>query len=117
MAEYDDEDQGVSAETCKMWRSIVQFPYHARVLLPTYPYVSLRIRMAAGLFRPFTVPLLVALLGGCAYGITLAPTISWAHDAADSAELAAAWVFGVPHPTGYPLWLLLAVVIVHVPIG
>jgi len=36
---------------------------------------------------------------------TLCPTV-WV---GDSGELtAAAWTLGTPHPTGYPLWLLLA---------
>src|SRR5947209_3168354 len=43
------------------------------------------------------------------YLATLAPTISWRNDGGDSAELtAAAYWFGVPHPTGYPLFMLLA---------
>lgn len=44
-----------------------------------------------------------------AYTVTVAPTITWQHDAMDSAELASAVaVFGIPHPTGYPLWLLVS---------
>jgi hypothetical protein len=39
------------------------------------------------------------------YLVTLCPTV-WV---GDSGELtAAAWTLGIPHPTGYPLWLLLA---------
>jgi transmembrane protein TMEM260 (protein O-mannosyltransferase) len=39
------------------------------------------------------------------YLATLCPTV-WV---GDSGELtAAAWTLGIPHPTGYPLWLLLA---------
>src|SRR5687767_5453946 len=39
------------------------------------------------------------------YVFTLCPTV-WV---GDSGELiAAAWTNGVPHPTGYPLWLILA---------
>jgi len=38
------------------------------------------------------------------YLFTLCPTV-WV---GDSGELtAAAWTLGIPHPTGYPLWLLL----------
>lgn len=41
----------------------------------------------------------------CAYLLTLAPSISWG----DGPELtAAAWTGGVAHPTGYPLYTLLA---------
>lgn len=60
----------------------------------------------------------VALLAVVAYVLTLAPSITWQHDAADSGELAAAaYTFGVPHPTGYPLWLLLAAPIARLPLG
>jgi hypothetical protein len=42
------------------------------------------------------------------YLATLAPTISWRNDGGDSGELsAAAYLLGVPHPTGYPLFMLL----------
>ncbi|MCL4541531.1 MAG: DUF2723 domain-containing protein, partial [Chloroflexi bacterium] len=51
-----------------------------------------------------------------AYAATAAPTITWQHDATDSAELATAVaVFGVPHPTGYPLWLLGAEAWIRLP--
>ena len=42
------------------------------------------------------------------YIVTLAPSITWAHDGADSGELLAAAVTnGVPHPPGYPLYMIL----------
>jgi hypothetical protein len=42
------------------------------------------------------------------YVATLARGITWAHDGADSGELLAAAVSnGVPHPPGYPLYMLL----------
>ncbi len=53
------------------------------------------------------------LLGGLAllallYGRTLAPGITWANAGGDSGDLAAAVaVGGVPHPSGYPTYLLL----------
>jgi hypothetical protein len=60
----------------------------------------------------------VGLLALAAYALTLAPSIAWQHDAADSGELAAAaFTFGVPHPTGYPLWLVLAAPIARLPFG
>ena len=50
----------------------------------------------------------VACLAGLLYWRTLAPSIAWSHQGADSGELvAAAWTLGVPHPTGYPLFTLL----------
>ena len=51
----------------------------------------------------------VFILALAAYGATLAPSITWQHDGADSGDLAtAAWVGGVPHPPGYPTYMLLA---------
>lgn len=43
------------------------------------------------------------------YAVTLAPGLTWAHEASDGGDLiAAAASGGVAHPTGYPLYLLLA---------
>lgn len=48
---------------------------------------------------------MVFLAAFAVYLATLAPTV-WV---GDSGELtAAAWTLGIPHPTGYPLWLVLA---------
>lgn len=64
--------------------------------------------------RPLTLwaPILaVGLPTGLAlwlYGITAAPGLTWAHFGADGGDfLAAAAVNGVPHPPGYPLYLLI----------
>src|SRR5205823_13993109 len=47
---------------------------------------------------------LAALLAWIAYLATLTPTIAWG----DSPELvSAAYQLGIPHPTGYPLFMLL----------
>ncbi len=52
------------------------------------------------------------------YSYTLAPGISWANGGADGGDLiAAAAVNGVPHPTGYPLYMLLAKLFQYAPIG
>ncbi|MDX1520729.1 MAG: DUF2723 domain-containing protein [Anaerolineae bacterium] len=49
---------------------------------------------------------------------TLAPTITWRNDGADSGDFAAAVaVGGVPHPSGYPTYLLLARVFTQLPVG
>jgi len=57
------------------------------------------------------VGLVVAVLGGLLiplYWLTLAPHATWANLGSDSGELiAVAVVRGVPHPTGYPTYLLL----------
>ncbi|MBC7222995.1 MAG: DUF2723 domain-containing protein, partial [Anaerolineae bacterium] len=42
------------------------------------------------------------------YGVTAAPSLTWAHDSADGGELlAAAQTLGVAHPPGYPTYLPL----------
>jgi hypothetical protein len=62
--------------------------------------------------------LAVLALLGTAYARTLAPSITWANDGADSGDLvAAAATLGVAHPTGYPTYLLLARLFQFLPIG
>jgi hypothetical protein len=52
------------------------------------------------------------------YVFTLSPGITWRHDGADSGELvAAALTGGVPHPPGYPTYMLLAGLFARLPIG
>jgi hypothetical protein len=49
---------------------------------------------------------------------TLAPTITWAHHGADGGDLITAVVTqGIPHPTGYPTYLLLGRLFLLVPWG
>ena len=56
------------------------------------------------------VPLVVYLL-------TLASTITWAHDGADGGDLiTAAYTLGVPHPPGYPTYCLLGWLFTHLPL-
>ena len=53
-----------------------------------------------------------------AYLLTLSPSISAASHVSDSGELAAAaYVLGVAHPTGYPLYMLLGWAVSHLPLG
>lgn len=70
--------------------------------------------------RPGHIPLLTAgavfALALGVYLATLAPTITWSHDAADSGELVTAvYTGGIPHPPGYPTYLLLAAPFAHWP--
>lgn len=66
------------------------------------------------LFPP--VILFISLL--TVYGMTLAPGLTWANSGADGGDLiTAAAVGGVPHPTGYPVYLLLARFFQLLPIG
>jgi hypothetical protein len=52
------------------------------------------------------------------YGLTLAPSLTWAHSGADGGELlAAAATGGIPHPPGFPAYLLLAGLVLRLPVG
>jgi hypothetical protein len=52
------------------------------------------------------------------YARTLAPGLTWAFDGADGGDLiTAAATGGVPHPGGYPTYLVLASIFLRVPIG
>ncbi len=52
------------------------------------------------------------------YWLTLAPDLTWAHAGSDGPELiTAAVTLGVPHPPGYPLYVLLGKLVSHLPIG
>lgn len=58
------------------------------------------------------LPALVVYLAGAPAGLT------WVNDSADGGDLiSAAAVGGVPHPTGYPLWTLLAQALLRLPLG
>lgn len=49
---------------------------------------------------------------------TVAPTVTLRNGGGDSGELVrAAWTLGVPHPTGYPLWVILAHLATLIPAG
>ncbi len=64
--------------------------------------------------RAGTGSLAAAGIAAAIYGMTLAPSVG----AGDSAELIlAAHTLGIPHPPGYPLWVLLARLAALVPIG
>lgn len=65
------------------------------------------------------VPALVLLVFSFAvYCATLAPTITWAHHAADGGDLiTAAHTFGVAHPPGYPTYVLLGKLFTLLPLG
>jgi hypothetical protein len=51
------------------------------------------------------------------YLLTMAPSITWAHDGADGGDLiTAAYTLGVPHPPGYPTYCLLGWLFAHLPL-
>jgi len=60
----------------------------------------------------------VGLMSLTIYLLTLAPGLTWAHDSADGGELAAAArILGIPHPPGYPTYVLLAHLFTLLPAG
>lgn len=60
----------------------------------------------------------VALSSFAIYLLTLAPTITWRNSGYDSGDFAAAIaVGGVPHPPGYPTYLILGSVFACLPFG
>lgn len=67
-----------------------------------------QVARTAGSYRAgwlvFSVPFGVALL---IYNLTAAAGLSWRHGGDDGGDLAVAMgLYGIPHPTGYPLYLL-----------
>ncbi len=62
--------------------------------------------------------ILICAFLGALYVRTLAPGLTWAFDGADGGDLiTAAATGGIPHPTGYPTYLLLASVFLKIPLG
>ena len=63
-------------------------------------------------------PLLIILALGVCYSLSIAPDLTWAHFSADGGDLiSAAATGGVPHPGGYPLYLILARGFQWLPLG
>lgn len=61
------------------------------------------------MYKRFIAHFLIIIVLGFAYSQTIAPGLSWANEGADGGDLiTAAAVNGVPHPTGYPLYMLVA---------
>lgn len=69
-------------------------------------------------WQKFLPPLILFFSLFAIYLLTLAPGITWANDGSDGGDLiAAAATGGVAHPTGYPLYLLLARLFQFLPLG
>lgn len=59
-----------------------------------------------------------ALAALWAYALTLSPTVAWVNLGEDSGDLlAASATLGIPHPTGYPLFVLLGRIASLLPLG
>jgi hypothetical protein len=68
--------------------------------------------------RSWLIVVILCLVTSSVYCFSLAPTITWQHQGADSGDLATAVaVGGVPHPSGYPTYLLLAELLSTLPLG
>ena len=62
--------------------------------------------------------IILSVILGIVYGKTIAPGLTWANNGADGGDLiSAAFTGGVPHPGGYPLYLLLAGMAQYLPVG
>lgn len=73
---------------------------------------------ASRLERPPFVAVFTAAAAFAVYALSLAPDLTWANHGADGAELiTAAVTLGVPHPPGYPLYVMLGKLVSFVPIG
>ena len=74
-------------------------------------------QMHRGLVR-LAPPLIAGGLALALYTRTAAPWLTWANDGADGGDLiAASMTFGVPHPSGYPTYCLLARLFALLPLG
>ena len=68
--------------------------------------------------RPSVIGIVVFCVSLLVYVLTLAPDITWAHDGGDGGDLITAVVTGgIPHPPGYPTYLLLATPWARLPLG
>ena len=58
--------------------------------------------------RVALIALGVAVMAFTLYALTLAPGLTWRNSASDGGDLlTAAFTWGIPHPTGYPTYLIL----------
>ena len=64
------------------------------------------------------LPIILFLMAFSIYLLTLAPTITWRNDGADGPELTTvAYVLGIAHPPGYPVYVVLGKLFTLLPIG
>jgi len=81
------------------------------------PFLNKAMSSAPEFFRRIA-PVFLALSLFAAYLVSMAPGFTWAHDGADGGDLiTAAATGGVPHPSGYPTFLLLARLFQSLPVG
>lgn len=72
----------------------------------------------AGLVRPGVLAGVATLVALSVYLLTMAPDLTWAHYGTDGGELAtAAATLGIPHPPGYPTYVLAGHLFSRLPLG
>jgi hypothetical protein len=75
-------------------------------------------RLLDGAWPSVLCATIVGLLALTIYLHTMAPGLTWAHHSADGGELAAAaQTLGIPHPPGYPTYILIAHLFTYLPVG
>lgn len=63
-------------------------------------------------------PLLTGVIALCVFSLTVARDLTWAHYSSDGGELiTAAVTLGVPHPPGYPTYIVLGKLVSLLPLG
>jgi hypothetical protein len=68
--------------------------------------------------RTALASLTAGILALAVYLATMPPGLTWANDGADGGDLiSAAYVLGVPHPPGYPLYVALGHLVARLPLG
>ncbi len=71
------------------------------------------------MWRRFLIaPASAGVIAGLVYLLTLAPDLTWANHGADGGELiTAAFTLGIPHPPGYPTYVILGKLFLLWPFG
>lgn len=69
-------------------------------------------------YAHFLVPAALVFILSAFYLPTMAPGLTWANHGSDGGDLiSAAYTNGIPHPTGYPVYLVLADLFQALPLG
>ena len=66
----------------------------------------------------WAAPAIVCILLICLYGFTASTRLTWANNGSDGGDLVAAVLSGgIPHPTGYPTYMILSLLLQRLPLG
>ena len=76
------------------------------------------LKMMSNKIHTWTPPIIVFVILICLYGFTSSTHLTWANNGADGGDfLAAILTGGIPHPTGYPTYMILGLLLQKIPIG